>query len=63
MKSQLDSQIASLRVQLSVLEAQLRRQARKSEFAELYGFLRDASDSSAEEIDAVRYRLPEDVAD
>ena len=63
MKPELDSQIASLKAQLAVLEAQMRRQERKTDFAGLYGFLRNVSDSSDEEIDAVRYGLPKDLTD
>jgi hypothetical protein len=58
MKNELDAQIVSLKAQLAVLEAQIRRHESKAVFADLYGLLRSESDSSDKDIDAARYFLP-----
>ncbi len=63
MKNELDAQIVSLKAQLAVLEAQIRRHESKADFADLYGLLRGEAESSEKEIDSVRYCLPKDGAD
>ena len=63
MKNELDAQIVSLKAQLAVLEAQIRRHESKADFADLYGLLRGQADSSEKEIDSVRYCLSKDGAD
>ena len=63
MKNELDAQIVSLKAQLAVLEAQIRRHEGKSDFADIYGLLRGEADSSEKEIDSVRYCLSKDGAD
>lgn len=52
------TQIRSLRAQLDVLEAKLRAmpQAERHSFADLEGILEGETQTSAEEIDAVKYR-------
>lgn len=51
-------QIRSLRAQLDVLEAKLRSMPlpQQHTFADLWGMLKDEAQTTAEEIDAVKYR-------
>lgn len=61
--AEIASQIRSLRMQLDVLEAKVRSmpQPKQHSFADLKGMLAGESQTTAEEIDAVKYRgLPED---
>lgn len=63
MKNELDAQIVSLKAQLAVLKAQIRRHESKADFADIYGLLRGEAESSEKEIDGVLYHLPKDIAD
>jgi hypothetical protein len=59
------SQIKSLEAQLGALKAQVERLSAQEPtpthtFADLYGRYREFGDMSAEDIDAVLYRLPDD---
>jgi hypothetical protein len=61
-------QIRSLRAQLDVLEARLRNSSEPEHkeghtLADLHGILQEESQSTAEEIDQVKYRgIAEDIA-
>lgn len=59
MKEELISQINSLRAQMSVLAAQVKKLEGTSSFGELYGMLRGQSESAEGEVDKVQYRLRE----
>lgn len=56
------AQIKSLRAQIDVLEAMLRKSPPGPSYtaADLYGLLKGQADSLPEEIDAALYRMPHD---
>jgi hypothetical protein len=59
MKEELVSQINSLRAQVSVLAAQVKKLEGTSSLGELYGLLRGQSETTEDEIAKVQYRLRE----
>jgi len=59
MKEDIISQINTLRAQVSVLAAQVKKAEGVYNFGELYGLLRGQAESDENEIDGVRYRLRE----
>ena len=52
------SRVKSLELELKILKAHLRDKSQGKPLASLYGVLKDQSESTFEEIEAIKYRIP-----
>ena len=55
------AEIRSMRRRLKVLEAELRKPAKTLTFADLHGILAGHGETTTEEIDAAKFKCPDDL--